>query len=82
MANLKYPFVTYPAVEGGYVAEIPSLKGCIAQGETLDEALNELEIVESLWFETAKKPGIKYPTISIEVDRIMEKMAAYLDLTA
>jgi antitoxin HicB len=76
MANLKYPFLTYPAVEGGYVAEIPALKGCIAQGDTLDETLSELEIVESLWLETAKKSGIKYPTISIEVDRVIEKMAA------
>jgi len=76
MANLKYPFVTYPAAEGGYVAEIPALKGCIAQGETLDETLSELEIVEDLWLETAKRSGIKYPTISIEVDRVIEKMAA------
>ncbi len=76
MANLKYPFVTYPAPEGGYVAEITALKGCIAQGETLDETLRELEIVEALWLETAKMSGIKYPTISIEVDRVIEKMAA------
>ncbi len=76
MANLKYPFVTYPAAEGGYVAEIPALKGCIAQGETLDETLSELEIVEELWLETAKKSGIKYPAISIEVNRVIEKMAA------
>lgn len=76
MANLKYPFFAYPAVEGGYVAEIPSLKGCIAQGETLDETLSELEIVESLWLETAKNSGIKYPAISVEVERVIEKMAA------
>lgn len=57
MANLKYPFLAYPANEGGYVAEIPALKGCIAQGDTLDETLSELEIVENLWLETAKKIG-------------------------
>ncbi len=76
MANLKYPFVTYPASEGGYVAEIPALKGCIAQGDTLDETLYELEIVENLWLETAKKSGIKYPKINIEIDRVIEKIAA------
>ena len=76
MTNLKYPFVTYPAIEGGYVAEIPSLKGCIAQGQTLFETLHELEIVEDLWLETAKKSGIKYPQIRIEIDRVIEKMAA------
>ncbi len=76
MTNLKYPFVTYPAIEGGYVAEIPSLKGCIAQGETLFETLHELEVVEDLWLETAKKSGIKYPKIGIEIERVIEKMAA------
>jgi predicted RNase H-like HicB family nuclease len=25
---LKYPIVIYPAEEGGYVAEVPALKGC------------------------------------------------------
>ncbi len=76
MASLKYPFVTYPSIEGGYVAEIPALKGCIAQGETLDETLVELELVEALWLDTAKKAGIELPALDIEIDRVIEKMAA------
>jgi antitoxin HicB len=40
---MQYEIVTYPCEEGGYVAEIPALKGCLAQGETLDEVLAELE---------------------------------------
>jgi hypothetical protein len=32
-----YPIVIYPYDEGGYVAEIPALKGCLAQGETLPD---------------------------------------------
>ena len=74
--NLKYPFITYPAAEGGYVAEIPALKECIAQGQTLDETLGELEIVEAFWLETAKNSGIKYPKIKVEINRVIEKMAA------
>jgi antitoxin HicB len=54
---MPYEIVTYPCEEGGYVAEIPALKGCLAQGETLDEALQELKIVTALWLETAKKYG-------------------------
>ena len=76
MANLKYPFVTYPAIEGGYVAEIPALKGCIAQGETLDETLSELEIVEDLWLETASRSGLELPILKVEIDRVIERMAA------
>lgn len=47
MRKVKYPFVIYPALEGGYVTEIPALKGCLAQGETLEE----LETVENLRLE-------------------------------
>ena len=54
---MQYPIVIYPCEEGGYVAEIPALKGCLAQGETLDEVLNELKIVTDIWLETAKKYG-------------------------
>ena len=36
---MQYPIVIYPCEEGGYVAEIPALKGCLAQGETLEEVL-------------------------------------------
>ena len=76
MADLKYPFVTYPSPEGGWVAEVPSLPGCLAQGESVDEALTELEIVERLWLETAERTGVKPPRISVEVNRVKELLAA------
>ena len=60
---MQYPTVTYPCEEGGYVVEIPALKGCLAQGETLEEALAELKIVTDLWLETAEKYGQKSPDI-------------------
>lgn len=76
MAKFKYPFVTYPAPEGGFVAEIPALKGCLAQGETLNETLEELAIVEALWIETARKNGIKLPRAKKEIERVTELLAA------
>ena len=60
---MDYPIVTYPCDEGGYVAEIPALKGCLAQGETLDEALKELKTVTELWLETTKKYGQELPDV-------------------
>jgi antitoxin HicB len=56
---MEYKIVTYPCEEGGFIAEIPALKGCLAQGGTLDEALQELKIVTTLWLETAEKYGQK-----------------------
>lgn len=61
-AKVEYPFVIYPAQEGGYVAEIPALKGCLAQGETFEETFNELNTVAELWIETARQNGEKLPS--------------------
>ena len=65
---MQYPIVIYPGEEGGYVAEIPALKGCLAQGETLDEVLGELTVVAELWLETAEKYGqqLMYLALAIE----------------
>lgn len=76
MKRVKYPFVIYPSKEGGYVAEVPALKGCLAQGETLQEALDELSVVTELWIETAKNHGKKLPSVQREITRIKERLAA------
>jgi predicted RNase H-like HicB family nuclease len=74
--ELKYPFVIYPAEEGGYIAEIPALKGCLAQGETLKETLSELETVAGLWIETARMHGETLPNVEVEIERVKQKLAA------
>lgn len=74
--KIEYPFVIYPADEGGYVAEIPALKGCLAQGDTLEETLSELQTVEQLWMETARKHGDKLPNAEVEIERVKNRLAA------
>ncbi len=69
---MNYPIVIYPCDEGGYVAEIPALKGCLAQGETLSETLQELEVVTTLWLETAAQRGQSLP----DADRAIEQAKA------
>ena len=67
---MNYPVVIYPCDEGGYVAEVPALKGCLAQGETLPETLEELEIVTRLWIETAEKHGQPLPNVDSAIEQI------------
>ncbi len=55
---MNYPMIIYPCEERGFVAEIPGLKGCLAQGDTLQETLEELMVVKDLWLETAQKNDI------------------------
>ncbi len=38
--QLVYPAVFHLAKEGGYSVEIPDLKGCVSEGDTLAEAID------------------------------------------
>jgi len=68
--GIQYPIIIYPCPEGGYVAEIPALPGCLAQGETLEECIAELKIVSDLWVETAKGKNRPIPSIDAAVERM------------
>jgi len=44
---MQIKVIIHPAEEGGYWAEVPSLKGCYSQGETVEEAKeNILEAIQ------------------------------------
>ena len=73
--DFSYPIIIYPAEEGGYVAEIPALRGCLAQGETLAECLHELKVVETLWIESAKRNNRKIPTADDIIDKLRKLVA-------
>jgi antitoxin HicB len=67
---MNYPIVIYPCDEGGFVAEIPALRGCLAQGETLEDTLQELIIVKNLWSEMAEKYGQELPDINSAIAKV------------
>lgn len=71
MSEQDYPVIIYPAEEGGVVAEIPALPGCLAQGETMEECLRELERVKSLWIEVALAHKQKLPDFEVAMRRVM-----------
>jgi predicted RNase H-like HicB family nuclease len=51
-AQLAYDVVLEPAEEGGYTAYAPSLPGCVSEGETEEEALDNIKDAISLWLDT------------------------------
>jgi predicted RNase H-like HicB family nuclease len=59
--NLPYAITLYPEAEGGYVAEIKDLQGCLTQGETLEETVNNINEAKELWLETAYNEGDLIP---------------------
>ena len=61
-----YPVTLRPQAEGGFVAEIEDLPGCITQGETAAEALANADDARRLWLEAAREHGDPIPPPSID----------------
>ena len=58
----KYEVIIYWSDDDkAFIAEVPELPGCMADGTTYQEALNNVEVVIQEWIETAKKLGRQIP---------------------
>jgi predicted RNase H-like HicB family nuclease len=44
-----------------FIAEMPELKGCMAHGDSQNEALKEVKIVADNWLKLARKEGWEIP---------------------
>lgn len=53
--------------DGGWVAEVPSLPGCISQGDTREEALENIQDAIETWLEGAATVGLEVPEDTFEV---------------
>ena len=50
----RYEIIIYWGAEDrSYIAEVPELPGCMADGKTYQEALSNVEIIIQEWIETA-----------------------------
>ena len=58
----KYEIILYwSEADGAFIAEVPELAGCSADGATRQEALANVEIVIAEWIETANELGRAIP---------------------
>ena len=58
----KYEIILYWSEEDqAFIAEVPELAGCCADGSTRQEALSNAETVIAEWIETAKELGRPIP---------------------
>jgi len=61
-STTKYEITLYwSADDGAFIAEVPGLRGCVADGPSKQEALANAEIVISEWLETARELGRPVP---------------------
>lgn len=59
----------YPGEDGQYVAEVPSLAGCISQGQTREEALDNIKEAIELYVEELEARHEPVPTDNL--DRVL-----------
>jgi predicted RNase H-like HicB family nuclease len=60
--STKYEVIIYWSSEDrAYIAEAPELPGCMADGNSYQEALTNLEVVIEEWIETATELGRAIP---------------------
>ena len=58
----KYSFIIqYDEENNIYIASIPELQGCMAHGDTPEDAIREVRIVMEMWLEVAEEKGLEIP---------------------
>ncbi len=63
MSKHKYEVIIYWSDEDeAFIAEVPELPGCAADGATYENVLANLETVIDEWIETARELGRPIPT--------------------
>jgi len=60
MTMIKYEVILYWSEEDqAFIAEVPELPGCMADGTSYQEALSNVEVIAKEWIETAREMGVK-----------------------
>ena len=58
----RYEIIIFWSEEDdAYVAQVPELPGCMADGNTYREALANVEVIIQEWIETARELGREVP---------------------
>ncbi len=61
-SELRYEVIIYWSDEdNAFIAEVPELPGCAADGETYELALANVQVIIEEWIETAKELGRSIP---------------------
>ena len=70
---MKYTVILQRESDGGYVATVPALPGCVSQGDARAEVLKNIEEAIAVYLEDVRDAGEPLP---VEADR------EYVEVTA
>ena len=59
---MRYTVILHSDETGGYWVEVPALPGCASQGETVEEALENVKDAIKLYLEVLREDGTPIPT--------------------
>jgi predicted RNase H-like HicB family nuclease len=60
--KIKYELIIYwSEADQAFIVEVPELPGCMADGETYQEAVQNVEVVIQEWIDTARELGRSIP---------------------
>lgn len=80
---LKYDALFEAQKEGGYTVTVPSLPGCISEGDTLKEAKANIKDAIQLYLEDLAMDGEKIPSDkkSVFIDQIKVSFSGTMALS-
>jgi len=53
---MTFKVVLEPSEEGGYTVYVPALPGCVSEGDTIEEALQNIREAIEVYLEPAEEP--------------------------
>jgi antitoxin HicB len=59
---MRYTVVLEQEADGGYVASVPALCGCVSQGDSRSEAMDNIRQAIDLYIEDCREAGDPVPT--------------------
>jgi predicted RNase H-like HicB family nuclease len=62
---MRIKVILEPSEEGGYTAIVPSLPGCISEGNTKDEALKNIREAVELYLEPVEDDQVLAPNSEV-----------------
>ena len=68
---MEIEVVLEPQEEGGYTIHVPSLPGCISEGETKEEAIKNIREAMALWLEPDPNELLVFKNFEIEKIKII-----------
>jgi len=69
---MRIGVVLHPDPEGGFTVTVPSLPGCISEGDTVEEALKNIKEAIELFLESMREHGEQIPQEVVDIFTVVE----------